>query len=177
MTNQELKNMVASLSVAQAKTDKQMDKTINTLEKLGIFAKNTNKHLDGMTKTIGEEVEDFFYNSVKRKMQLGGVDFDYIDNNIRSSLKGKHHEMDIFLENGNSVGIVEVKHKVKKDSIDQLKIIVDSFYKFHPNFKSYKIIPAMAGKVFPKQLQDYALDQGFVVLTQKGDYIEQRMPV
>lgn len=92
----------------------------------------------------------FFYPSISKDLKLGGVQFDFIDNNMRPSIKSTHHEMDIFLENGNSVGIVEVKHKVKKDSIDQLKKSVDSFYKFHPNFKSYKIISAMAGKIFSK---------------------------
>ena len=86
------------------------------------------------------------------------------------------HEMDIFLVNGESVGIVEVKNQVKDKSLEQLTKIVDKFYYFHPEFKNYKIVPAIAGKIFPEYIQNKALKMGFTVITQVGNHTEQKNP-
>jgi len=48
------------------------------------------------------------------------------------------HEMDIFLENANSVGIVEVKNRVKEKDIKQFKKIVDNLYFFTLHLKIIK---------------------------------------
>ena len=53
--------------------------------------------------------------------------------------------------------------------------IIENFYYFHPTFKGYKIIGAIAGKVFPQHLQEKALKKGYTVITQKGDHIEQKV--
>ena len=190
MTDQELKDLVASLAIQSAitnaqlaktdaqlaKTDAQLAKTDAKLEKLGIYAKSTNQLVDGIGKTNGEIAQEFFFSSLDKNPILAGVKFDFIQNSVRTRKAGKEHEMDIFLENGNSVGIIEVKSKVRYNDIAQLKTIVGQFYQFHPTFKSYRIIPALAGKVFSKQLQQQTLNAGFIVLTQQGNHIEQRLP-
>ena len=190
MTDQELKDLVASLAIQSAKTDAQLAKTDAQLaktdaqlaktdaklEKLGIYAKNTNQLVDGIGKTNGEIAQEFFFSSLDTTLMLAGIQFDSIQGSVRTRKAGKEHEMDIFLENGSSVGIIEVKSKVRYNDIAQLKTIVEQFYQFHPTFKSYKIIPALAGKVFSKQLQQQTLNAGFIVLTQQGNHIEQRLP-
>ncbi len=151
-------------------TNEQMRATDRKLKSLGI-------HLDGITKTTGEEVEEFFYTSlISKGLNLGGVKFDVASQNICATKDGRSHEMDIFLENGDRVAIVEVKNKVKKESIDQLERIIANFPTFHSSFKEYKVMGAIAGKVFSKDLQKRALKKGFVVLTQKGNHIEQILP-
>ena len=41
--------------------------------------------------------------------------------------------------------------------------------------KNYKIIGAIARKVFPKHLQQEGLKKGYIVITQEGNHIEQRV--
>lgn len=138
------------------------------LEALGI-------NIDGINKTTGLDTEEFFYSSINQDLQLNGIRFDSSSKNLRVKKNGKTHEMDIFLENGNSVGIIEVKTKVNDKTIPQLDKIIKNFYEFHPSFQDYKIIGAIAGKVFPKHLQQQAINKGYIVITQKGDHIEQRV--
>ncbi|SFV87224.1 hypothetical protein MNB_SUP05-SYMBIONT-4-750 [hydrothermal vent metagenome] len=190
MTDQELKDLVASLAIQSAKTDKQLAETDKVIANLAIQSAKTTKELaetgeyikkmsielSGMGKTSGEITQEFFFSSLDKTKQLSGVKFDSIGSNIRIRKAGKEHEMDIFLENGNAVGIVEVKTKVRKSDIAQLQTIVQNFHQFHPTFKSMKIIPALAGKVFPDLLQKQALKQGITVITQCGDHIEQQAP-
>jgi len=197
MTDKELKNLVASLAISQAKTDEQINRTSREIQELKISQsqtdeqmkqtdkivkdmtitlKNLGLNVSGINKTTGQEAEEFFYSSLNNNKQLNSIKFDSISSNILVDKDDRTQEIDIFLENGNSVGIVEVKHKVKDKDIKQLQKIVDNFSFFHPTFKNYKIIPALAGKVFPKHIQDKALKNGFVVLTQVGNHIEQRVP-
>jgi hypothetical protein len=60
MTDQELKDLVASLAIQSAKTDAKLEKlfteTDAKLERLGILAGNT-------AKNIGYVTEDYFYGS------------------------------------------------------------------------------------------------------------------
>jgi len=162
MTDQELKDLVASLAIQSAKTDKKLAET--------------GKYIKKMSITSGEITQEFFFSSLDKTKQLSGVKFDTITPNIRARQNGKEHEMDIFLENGNAVGIIEVKTKVRKSDITQLQKIVQNFYQFHPRHRPMKIIPALAGKVFDKSLQEQALKQGITVITQCGDHIEQQAP-
>ncbi|MBA5249962.1 MAG: hypothetical protein FE834_10640 [Gammaproteobacteria bacterium] len=190
MTDQELKDLVASLAIQSKitdkeianlaiqseKTDKQLAATDKKLAETGKYIKKMSIELSGIGKTSGEITQEFFFSSLDKTKQLSGVKFDSIGSNIRIRKAGKEHEMDIFLENGNAVGIVEVKTKVRADDITQLQKTVQNFHQFHPKFKSTKIIPALAGKVFPELLQKQALKQGITVITQCGDHIEQQAP-
>jgi len=169
ITKEDLAQAIMELKSSQAQTDKQIKDMSITLKNLGL-------NVDGINKTTGLEAEEFFYTSLNKEKILDNVKFDSIMSNILVDKDDRTHEMDIFLENGNSVGIVEVKNRVKEKDIKQLKKIVDNFYFFHPTFKNYKIIPALAGKVFPKHIQEKALKNGFVVLTQIGNHMEQKAP-
>ena len=80
------------------------------------------------------------------------------------------------LENGSSVGVVEVKNRVTQKSIDQLDKIMERFDYFHPLYRDYSVIGALAGKIFPKHLQTQALKKGYSVIMQQGDHIEQINP-
>ena len=197
MTNQELKNLIASnatsikkleeiqaeTSLEVKKTSLEVKKTSAEVKKMSLEVKETSRvlkalgiNVDGINRSIGEETEAFFYSSLKLNPSLGGINFDFIDENVCRSKNGNQHEMDVFLENGNSVGIVETKNKVKKDHIAQLDKIIANFHLFHPAFKNYKIYGAIAGKIFPKHLQTLALKKGYYVLTQQGNHVEQRIP-
>jgi len=178
-TSRQLKGLsadIANLAIQSEKTDKQLAATDKKLAEIGKYIKKMSIELSGIGKTSGEITQEFFFSSLDKTKQLSGVKFDSITPNIRVRRDGKEHEMDIFLENGNAVGIVEVKTKVRKSDIAQLQTIVQNFHQFHPKFKSTKIIPALAGKVFPDILQKQALKQGITVITQCDDHIEQQAP-
>ncbi len=176
ITTDELKDLVASLAVSQAKTDKQIDKLKQQVEDTSRTLKNLGLNVDGIGKTTGQETQEFFYSSFKKNKSLKDISFDSISPNLEVRKNERKHEMDIFLENGKSVGIIEVKNKVKEKDLEQLQKIVDNFYYFHPMFKNHKIIPAIAGKIFPEHIQNIALKNGFIVITQVGNHIEQRNP-
>ena len=98
-------------------------------------------------------------------MMLNNTKFDSSSKNLKAKKLDKTDEIDIFLINGNTIGIIEVKTKVTSETIKQLQNITDSFGSFYPEFKDYKIYGAIAGKVFPDNLQKEVIDKGWMLLT------------
>ncbi|MFK5975027.1 MAG: hypothetical protein QM493_00845 [Sulfurovum sp.] len=176
ITNEELTNAILRLEKAQEKTDEQMKKTDEQMKKTDKQIKALSQNIDGVNKSIGLEAEEFFYSSLKKNPMIANINFDYIYQNSKRDFKGETQEIDILLENGSSVGVVEVKNRVSQKSIDQLDKIMERFDYFHPIYKGYSVIGAIAGKIFPKHLQEETLKKGYSVITQQGDHIEQINP-
>ena len=176
ITNEELTQSLLELREAQAQTDKQMKKTDEQMKKTDKKIQALTENIDGVSKSIGLEVEDFFYSSLQKTPTIGNVNFDFVYQNDKRNVKGGTQEIDILLENGNSIGIVEVKNRVSQKSIDQLDKIMENFYYFHRDYEGYKLVGALAGKIFPKHLQTQVLKKGYSVIMQQGDHIEQINP-
>jgi len=183
ITYEEISKSILALRESQAQTDEQMKETSEQMKETDKQLKETSKlvkaltqNISGVNKSIGLEAEEFFYSSLKKNPTIANIKFDYVYQNNRSNLKGEMQEIDILLENGSSIGIVEVKNRVSQNSIDQLDNIMERFDYFHPIYKEYKVIGALAGKIFPKHLQEQTLKKGYSVITQQGDHIEQINP-
>ena len=165
------------LSAKFAETDEQMKETNEQIKETDKIVKELTKNIQGVNKSIGEDTETFFYTSLQRKPVLGDIKFDFVDRNVSRTKDLEELQIDIFLENGKSVGLVEVKNKVTKKVFKQIESQIEKFPRLHPSFKNYKVYGAIAGKVFPKHLQQEALQKGYFVLVQQGDHVEVMSPV
>ena len=156
------------------KTDKQIEQTSKEIQEMKKTLENLGLNVDGMSKSIGLDTEEFFYSSLKQRKEIRKIKFDYISKNIKvTDGNGGTQEIDVLLTNGSYVAIVEVKNKVSQKSLGQLQKIKDNFFYFHPQFKDYNVIPVIAGKIFPENLKNKAVKLGFTVLTQVGNHIEE----
>ena len=165
---------IKKLQQSQDRTDKQLQQTDKEIQEMRKTLKGLGLNVDGINKSIGLEAEEFFYSSLKQQKKLNKIQFDHIFRNIKvTDGKGKDQEIDILLTNGSYVAIIEVKNKVSQKNLEQLKKIENNFLHFHPQFKDYKIIPVIAGKIFSKHLKDKFIKSGFTVLTQVGNHIEE----
>ena len=111
---------------------------------------------------------------IGRKYEFFGEPVYHFQLSVSSSTSSKENLLyDIFLENGTSVGIVEVKYKVQKAHID--KILAQkqkNFRIFFPEMKDYKLYMGIAGFSFESESEEYAMDNGLVVLKQKGKVVQ-----
>ncbi len=73
ITNDELKDLVASLAVSQAKTDKQIAEMKQQVEDTSRTLKNLGLNVDGIGKTTGQETQEFFYTSFKKNKKLNNI--------------------------------------------------------------------------------------------------------
>ena len=81
-------------------------------------------------------------------------------------------EWDLVLKNGDSVAVIEVKHKPHPNDIENFATRkLPSFRKSLPEFTNYKIYGGIAGMAFPATLKKQAEDLGLIALTQDGGRI------
>jgi hypothetical protein len=158
-------------------TDAKFKETDARLEKL--FAKTDAKlkevgrQLGDIGHSSGDAAEEFFYNALEENKFLGKVKFDEISKNIKAKKHRLEDEYDIFMENGNSVAIVEVKHKVRKEHITKLiSNKAENFRVLFPDYTKYKLFVGIAGLAFDHKTEEYAAENGIVVLKQKGEVMQ-----
>ena len=191
MTDQELKDLVASLAIESAKNEIKWDrlaedraiesaKTEKMFQETDAKFKETDKrisqlsiNIDGIARTQGEITEDYFFNILDEKKVIGNLKFDNIERNlfqyVRNDMKG---EYDIILFNGDTVLLVEVKNKIRDKDIKNLKDKqIKNFRELFPTYKDYKIYGAIAGFTIKKDLIKKAKDNRFFVLQKKGELL------
>ena len=192
MTDQELKDLVASLAVSQAQTDEQLEKlrkaqaqTDEQLEKLRKAQAQTDEQMRKTDEKInriaslvgnisnnqGNIAEEYFVNSLEEYLKVGTIDFDYIIPNFKAKKAHKIlAEYDILLVNSESVAIVEVKYKAHLNDLDKSPIKIKQL-KNLPQYKNYKVYAGIATFYATDELVQKAKEMGYFILQRKGDII------
>ena len=187
MTDDELKELVASLAVSQAKTDAQMAKTDalqkkneeqfartdaqmartdEKLERIGI-------RLGNISDNNGATAEEYFFNSLEKKSELGGVKYDSVNRNVHAVRFRLEDEYDIVMYNGDSIALIECKYKAHEN--DVRKLIDKKVYNFKqlfPYYQNHKIYLGIASFSFYPELEALAKENGIAILKQIGDVME-----
>ena len=104
MTDEELKELVASLAVSQVKTDVELktlvaglavsnaeltikfDRTDAQIQMTSDSVKRVNKTVGSITNNNGSITEEYFYNSLKAKPILGEITYDKVKRNISGNV-------------------------------------------------------------------------------------------
>ncbi|GFO77304.1 hypothetical protein BPLS_P5678 [Bathymodiolus platifrons methanotrophic gill symbiont] len=171
MTDDELKELVASLAVSQKltdeqikKTDEQMKRTDEKIERLGV-------RLGNISRNQGDVAEEFFYNSLIKDNHLGAIAFDDITKNMEKHRGNIQEEYDLFMTNGDSIAIVEVKYKAHINDLDKLDRKFNNFKKLFPIYKDYKLYGALAAFHMNYDAKEEVLKRGYFALQRNGDLI------
>ena len=179
----ETERLFALTEIQLAKTDEQLAKTdaqlARTDAKLAAFIDRqelgekqlaeTKRIVSGIGINLGDAAEDFFENSLQENLVLGDIHFDSIAFRLQSR-KGKiQDEFDIVMYNGDSVAIIEVKHKVHPADIEVLiQKKLPNFRALFPRFSDLKCYLGVAGMSVPGMVIEKAEEAGIAVLRQKG---------
>ena len=192
MSDQELKDLVASLAVSQAKTDEelnklkeaqlktdeQLKKTDEQLKKTDEQLKKTDEKINRIASLVGnisnnqgDVAEEYFVNSLEECLKVGTIDFDYLIPNFKAK-RGRQilAEYDILLVNGESVAIVEVKYKAHLNDLDNLPKKIEQL-KNLPQYKNYKVYAGIATFYATDELINRAKELGYFILQRKGDVV------
>ncbi len=160
------------IEAQQKKTDEQLAELIQQHKAGEVQLSETKRILSGIGINIGEAAEDFFENSLHENKVLGDVRFDSIAFGLHSQ-KGKvQDEFDIVMYNGDSVAIIEVKHKAHSADLENLITKkLQNFRTLFPRFADMHCYLGLAAMRFPKKLAEQAEEAGVAVLRQKGDVL------
>ncbi|WP_432743347.1 hypothetical protein ABXJ76_01245 [Methylobacter sp. G7] len=182
MTDDELKALVASLAVAQDRTDEQMK--LNALaqkatdEQIRRNDKMLTEKLDRMGITLGnigqnqgDVAEEFFLQSLLKDNHLGSIHFDDVVKNMEKHRGQIQEEYDLVMTNGDAIGIVEVKYKAHTNDLDKLDRKMKHFKKLFPIYQNYKQYGAIASFHINDDAKKEALRRGYFVLQRSGDLV------
>jgi len=206
MTDQELKDIVASLAVSQkeiaalqTKNEKSLDRLFQFSEKLAKdrelshkeweqrqhewekshkeWEKRSNKEDEQIQKlrrsmrelrrlgvTIGFDPEEFFYDSFCQYPVLGNISFDAASRHV----KGQKTEFDIVLYNAHTIGIVEVKNRLRPNRLTEFIAKLPKFRHEFQQFENFKIVAAVAAYSFDKESDKLAQKKGLYVYSRYG---------
>ena len=180
MTDQELKDLVASLAVAQAETNEQLRKTDEQLRKTD---EQIRKNTEGLEKlqvmfgnaqnNQGQMVEEFLSNTVAKTKYLWGIRYDYIHRNLKGHFHQTQGEFDIVLQNGSAVAIVEVKSTANINDLEKFPQKIANFRILFPMFQAYQIYIGIASLNINSEVIAECEARGYGVLKIAGDSIEE----
>jgi len=107
------------------------------------------KLVGGIGNSNGDVAEELFYNALQRDRTFVNEKFDRI---IRSMHRREDDEMecDIFLFNGKSAAIIEVKYNAKHENVSVKNLIsrVERFRALYPEYRNHNIYLGVAALAF-----------------------------
>ena len=159
-------NLLKDIARKQEETDRQLKKTDRIVGDLG------NRFGEMAEYLVAPNIEEKF-NKLGFHFQgclPGGMEIRDKENNILA-------QIDIMLENSDSIIAIEVKAKPHLQDIEHhIKRI--EILREHKDFFNdrRKILGAIAGAIFPKEVKIAVLEAGFYVLEQSGDTMRLTTP-
>ena len=161
-----------------AETKKLVAESTANIDKYLAELKETRKEVGGISKSYGMHAESYFFESLKKSKQFGGIIYDFIDDDYKGSIKLPNGQIingqfDIVMHNGDSLAIIEVKSKVEKiDVIDLINRKINDFKKIFPQYANDKFFLGIAGFAFEKSAEEEALSCGVGILKLSGENLE-----
>jgi hypothetical protein len=153
MTDDELKQLVASLAIAQKEMAKDTDKQ---LKELG-------KQIGGLGKKFGSFTEGLALPSMT-KILRERFKMEVISPSVRVSKNGIDAEIDVLAYANsaiNEVYVVEVKSHLREEAITQLNSLMANFKMLFPEHKDKKLYGIIAAVDISEALKKRVLAAGF----------------
>ncbi|MDR2661779.1 MAG: hypothetical protein LBC31_02140 [Treponema sp.] len=134
--------------------------------------KETDKRVGELTNRFGDMVEYMVVPNLLSKFRALNFKFEQSakDVVIRDEENGLFTEIDVFLQNGDKVMVVEVKATPATKDVDEHIERMELLRKYadlHKDSRKYR--GAIAGAVFADSVRNYALKHGFYVVVPSGD--------
>ena len=156
--------------------DRQMEEIRREIREM---SKATDKKIGELGNRFGELAEHLVAPSIKEKFNELKFTFEQMSQDIEiSDASGRCiAEIDILLENGDTVIAVEVKAKPLQKDVDihvnRMEILRR---RADARNDKRKYQGAIAGAVMKNEVRDYAHNAGFYVIEQTGDTVRINMP-
>lgn len=148
-----------------------MDSILESINETGKHVDKVSETVGGIGNNLGDVAEEYFYSSLRRKKSLNGIKYDGVARNLTGFVDDK--EWDLVLKNGNSVAVLEVKHKPHPNDILNFATKKLPYFRASlPEYANYKVYGGIAGMAFPSSLKHKAEDLGLMAITQDGGKVK-----
>ena len=182
MTDEELKQLVASLAIAQQETDRQFKETDQRFKETDKQLKELGKQTDKQLKELGKQIGGLGkkFGSFTEGLALPSMTkilkerfkMEVISPSVRVSKNGMDAEIDVLAYANSAVNeayVVEVKSHLREEGIAQLSDIMANFRQLFPEHKDKKLYGIIAAVDISEALKQRVLAAGFYVARIKDD--------
>lgn len=179
MTDQELRDLVASVVKTQAETAEQMKVTDRKLQETGMQIKQVGKQIGELGNRFGSFTEGMALPSMEKilREQFGIND---ISPRRKAFRNGHTLEIDVFAYDSTGekkdVYLVEIKSRLTEDAIKQMQNTIAEFPKFFRDLADHKIYGIIAAVDIPANLRAEVLKQGFYLARISDDTFRLKVP-
>lgn len=171
MTDKELKELVASLAVAQRETAERFKETDRMLKELRL-------QIGGLGEKFGGFTEGMAFPSMQ-KILRERFRMDVILPNVKAYRNGRLMELDVMAysnSDDNAVYIVEIKSRLRQRGLEQMEKPLDQFFEFFPSFRGKKLYGILAVVDAPEDLRKEVLKKGIYLARIHDDLFELQVP-
>ena len=178
MSDQELKDLVASLAVAQKEMARQMEASQKELvasrKEVDKQIKQTQKQLGELGNKWGTFTEGMAIASIK-KILFEKFNISAVSEHFSKRINGESIEMDAFgYENStiNTAVIVEIKSHLREEAVEQIERIMEDFPKFFPDHADKKLYGILACVHAPDSIKNLLRKKGIYLAVLHDDIFE-----
>ena len=153
-------------------TDRKFQEDRERQKKTDEQIKKTSREVGALGSRIGEIIEYMVGGDIVEQFQTLGIEITSLCRYKQFGKRGtgKSGEIDVLLENGDLVVLIEVKTKPTDDDIRKHIERMEK-YRLYGNEKR-RILGAVAGGVVSDNVVEFAHEQGLYVIVQSGEAVE-----
>ena len=167
---EQMKETAEQMRVQTAETDRRIDQKF---QEVAEQMKRTDKKISDLGSRIGEIIENMVGGgNIVEQFQALNVPIHAHSRYKTFGTKGTDEsgEIDIFLENGDLVILIEVKTRLTDDDVRKHIKQMEKYRLFGKDKR--RLIGAVAGAVVADDVIKFAHKQGFYVIVQSGEAVE-----
>ncbi len=155
-------------------TDRQMQETNEQLAKQSKKTDKKMREVIGLfTSQWGKLMEALVKPDALRLFQERGIEVSYCMRRVEAKIGGRTMEIDLLLENGQVVIVLEVKTTLKGDDVKEfLAEELGEFLTFFPRYRNYKVYGGVAAIDVDEGVDKYAYRNGLFVLMVGGGVVQ-----
>ena len=166
------RQMKAQIKETDRQIKARIEETDRQIEATNKQMRETDKRVGELTNRFGDMVEHMVVPNLLAKFKTLGFTFEVAHKNteIKDEKNNIFLEVDVFLENGDKVMIVEIKATPRTRDVDGHTARMEKLRKYadlRGDRRAY--LGAVAGVVISEPVQNYALKKGFFVVIPSGD--------
>jgi hypothetical protein len=170
---QETDRLVQEATAQVKETSAYMKKTAKQIKAL-------HDEMGGVQNSFGELAEHLVAPNIAAKFNLLGHNFDSVNPGGKKILDEKGNvlaQIDLLLENGESVLAVEIKSKPNKEDIAKHFVRLEKLRCYMDKHHDKRVIlGALAGAIFYEWIKKAAIEAGLYVIVQSGDTMQIETP-
>lgn len=159
------------LNALTANVDRFIEEGRRGRAELEAAMKDLSRRMGKFSNALGEFAEDMVLPAAGRLFQARGIPVHQTSRNTIVRHGDEVTEFDILVVNADHVMAVEVKAKPKVSDVDKHLWRLANAKMFMPQFRTHKIMGAIAGLTVDEAVARYAYRQGLFVLGQSGETV------